>query len=428
MISRPFRLFRLAGLLGFLISSCAPPTAIATPPELIPATVPVDSSIPTPTPFQPDMIDTSDPYLELATPQAVPTFTPYPAQYVLPPDLSAPVEIIPSFENNLATYNPLTGLAVSDPALLQRRPLAIKIGNSPDYVRPQSGLSLADVAFEYYIEWGDTRFIAVFYSNTVERVGPVRSGRFFDEHVARMYHAFLMFKGADPRELNYLTSSDLNPFLVSVGIGECPPYFIGPYKRDSYNNVFFNMLKWDACVEKKGLDNSPQVISGGFFSDEAPQAELTATKIYSYYSAYNYSYWEYDPVAKHFVRYQEAKDRVRGNAESYAPLTDDYTGFPITAENVVVLFVPHIFMNTYNSEDEVYHIDLIDYGKAIVYRDGLAIPAYWIRAEKDQPLLLTTLTGDPIFLRPGQTFYQVMGTSSTYTHDGTEWRFEFKTP
>src|SRR5690606_31900208 len=116
-------------------------------------------------------------------------------------------------------------------------------------------------------------------------------------------------------------------------------------------------------------------------------------------------------------------DRVRGNAESYAPLTDDYTGFPITAENVVVLFVPHIFMNTYNSEDEVYHIDLIDYGKAIVYRDGLAIPAYWIRAEKDQPLLLTTLTGDPIFLRPGQTFYQVMGTSSTYTHDGTEWRF-----
>jgi hypothetical protein len=425
MTFRLFRPFRLIRLFGLLIISCTTPTASL--PDLIPATVPA-SNIPTPTPFQPQTVDSSDPYLALTTPQAVPTFTPYPVQYVLPQDLTASIEIIPSFENNLTIYNPLTGLAVSDPTLLQRRPLAIKIGNSPDYVRPQSGLSMADVAFEYYIEWGDTRFIAIFYSNNVERVGPVRSGRFFDEHVARMYRSYLMFKGADPRELSYLTDSDLNPFLVSVGIGECPPYFIGPYKRDSYNNVFFNMLKWDACIERKGLDNSPQVISGGFFSEEMPQSQLTAIRIYSYYSAYNYSYWEYDPVAKNFIRYQESKDRIRGNAEAYAPLTDDYTGFPITAENVVVIFVPHIFVNTYNSEDEVYHIDLIDYGNAIVYRDGLAIPAYWIRAEENQPLLLTTLTGDPIFLRPGQTFYQVMGTTSTYTNNGTEWRFEFRTP
>ena len=221
---RPLRLirlvrpFRLLGLFGLLIISCTPPTA--SPPDLIPATVPA-SNLPTPTPFQPQTINSADPYLALTTPQAVPTFTPYPAQYVLPQDITAPIEIIPSFENNLTTYNPLTGLAVSDPTLLQRRPLAIKIGNSPDYVRPQSGLSMADVAFEYYIEWGDTRFIAIFYSNNVERVGPVRSGRFFDEHVARMYHSYLMFKGADPRELSYLTDSDLNPFLVSVGRARC---------------------------------------------------------------------------------------------------------------------------------------------------------------------------------------------------------------
>lgn len=358
----------------------------------------------------------------------MPTFTPYPTKQTLPDNVNATVEGSPSAQNHLATYNPLTGLAVSDPTLLQRRPLAIKIGNSPDYVRPQSGLSLADVVFEYYIEWGDTRFIAVFYSNNAKRVGPVRSGRYFDEHVARMYHAFLMFKGADPRELNYLKATDLDPYLVSVGIGECPPYFIGPYERDSYNNVFFNMLKWNACIEKKGLDNSAQVISGGFFSEETPQTPLTAARIYSYYSPYSYNYWEYDPLAKNYLRYQEAKDLVRGNAETYAPLTDDLTGFPITAENVVVIFVPHIFYNSYNAEDEVYNIDLIDYGNAIVFRDGLAIPAYWIRAEETQPLLLTTLSGAPIFLRPGQTFYQVMGTTSTYINNGAEWKFDFRTP
>lgn len=419
------RQFILIGFIGLLIISCASPTA--STPDLIPVSVPTNS-FPSPTPFQPQLIDTADPYLAISTPQEIATFTPYPTQYVLQENITITVESNPVLQNDLTIYNPLTGLPVSDPTLLQRRPLAIKIGNSPDYVRPQSGLSLADVAFEYYIEYGDTRFIAVFYSNNVERVGPVRSGRYFDEHVARMYHSFLMFKGADPRELNYLKATDLEPFLVSVGIGECPPYFIGPYRRDSYNNVFFNMLKWDACIQKKGLDNSPQILSGGFFAEDFQYTELTATKIFSYYSAYSYNYWEYDPLSKNYIRYQEAKDRVKNNAEEYAPLTDDFTGFPITAENVIVIFVPHIFANTYNSDDEVYNIDLIDYGNAIVFRDGYAVPAYWTRTEENQPLLLTTLTGEPIYLRPGQTFYQVMGTTSTYTQNGTEWKFDFKTP
>lgn len=415
----------LTNWIFLLIFSCTTPTA--SPPDPLPVTAPLDLVI-TPTPFQPQSINTTDPYLSISTPQEMATFTPYPTIAVLPQNMTVPIQTNPVVENSLLTYNPLTGLAVSDPTLLQRRPLAIKIGNSPDYVRPQSGLSLADVAFEYYIEWGDTRFIAIFYSNNVERVGPVRSGRYFDEHIARMYHSFLMFKGADPRELSYLKATDLDPYLVSVGIGECPPYFIGPYKRDSYNNIFFNMLKWDACINKKGLDNSPQTLSGGFFSEDVPHSELTATKIYSYYSAYSYNYWAYDSNSKNYVRYQEAKDHAVGNDSAYAPLTDDFTGFPITAENVVVIFVPYIFANTYNSHDEVYNVDLIDYGNAIVFRDGIAIPAYWIRAEEDQPLLLTTLTGEPIFLRPGQTFYQIMGTTSTYTQNGTDWNFEFKTP
>ena len=38
--------------------------------------------------------------------------------------------------------NPLTGELVEDPELLQRRPIAVKISNSPaEFVRPQAGLS-----------------------------------------------------------------------------------------------------------------------------------------------------------------------------------------------------------------------------------------------------------------------------------------------
>lgn len=418
--------FDLWLLILFLTVSCAAPAA-ASNPDPTPAPV-LPTLFATPTPFQPQ--NSQDPYQAFDTPQPLPTFTPHPLNYAVPQDLTAQVEIAPA-NDNAPLYNPLTGLPVTDASFLQYRPLAIKISNSPDYARPQSGLTLADVVYEYYIEWGDTRFVAVFYSNayTVERAGPVRSGRYFDEHIARMYHSFLMFKGADPRELEYFHSLDIDQFFVTVGIGNCPPYFIGPYNRDSYNNVFFNGAKWKACAEKKGFDNSPQIISGGFFSEETPASPLSVARIYNFYSAYNYSYWAYDPDTRQYFRYQESKDLVGfRKVEVYEPLYDDYARRQVTADNVVVLFVPYIFNNQNQAEDEVYNPSLVDYGSAYVFRDGIAIPAQWNRIAKDQPLLLTDLGGAPIYLRPGRTFYQVMGVTSRQILNGTEWRFEFATP
>jgi len=415
-----------------LTVSCSPGKSSTSAPVLSqPEVVSIPANaVPTLTPFQPVQQSAADPFVAEPAVQVLPTYTPYPTKIVQSNGISNPIEISPSLDTSSGIiYNPLTGLPVSDPSLLQRRPLAIKVGNSPDYVRPQSSLTLADVVYEYYIEWGDTRFIAVFYSNNSAQVGPVRSGRFLDEHIASMYHSFLMFKGADPRELEFFHSSDIDPFLVSVGIGTCPPYFIGPYKRDSYNNVFFDMTKWEACVQKKGLDNTPQQVSGGFFSTDVPSSQLQGSRIYTYYSEYSYNYWEYDPITMGYFRYQESVDLVKGRTqEEYIPMTDDVTKLPVTASNVVVLFAPYIFINTYNAHDEVYRIDLIDYGNAYVYRNGLAIPALWHRTEKNQPISLTDLNGAPIYLKPGQTFYEVIGTTSTMAQDGANWRFKFQTP
>lgn len=409
-------------------------TACASSPNLMPAAATQSVSVfPTLTPFQPQSLSpqslSSDPAFTALPPLVESTFTPYPTRYVLAETLPVPVQVIPSSDGNSPIiYNPLTGLPVTDPSFLQRRPMVIKIANSPDYVRPQSGLTLADVVYEYYIEWGDTRFIGVFYSNNPNMVGPVRSGRYFDEHVMRMYHAFLVFKSADPRELSYLQGGDLKDFLVIVGFGGCSPYFTGPYVRESYNNQFFDSTKWAECARKKGVDNSAQVINGGFFSEDVPESALAVSRIYSLYSVYNYSYWDYDPATHKYFRYQEANDMINGKPEAYAPLSDAQTGLPVTAENVVVLFIPHIYANTYNAHDQVFNIDLLDYGNAYVFRDGVAIPAVWHRIYDDQPLLLTTLDGAPIYMRPGHTFYQVMGVNSTYTQSGSDWHFVFQTP
>jgi hypothetical protein len=232
--------------------------ACASPADLEPATPPV--VVATLTPFQPQPT-VSVPFVEgQLSPLEEPTFTPFPTQmsavesYATPQALN-PQDLGSSNFAGLSINNPLTGLPVSLPSLLERRPIAVKVGNSPDYVRPQSGLSLADVVFEYYIEWGDSRFIAIYYGNDSPHVGPVRSGRYFDEHVARMYNAFLVFKFADPRELKYLEASDLSNYLITPGFGACPPFVDGVVGRDDYNNYFFDTSQWAKCAVKKGVDN-----------------------------------------------------------------------------------------------------------------------------------------------------------------------------
>lgn len=382
--------------------------------------------IPSPTPFQPGPANATDSlYADSAPtplflptvslPTAVPTETPIPT---VPPTPTVPPVI-----------NPLTGLPQADPSLLERRPMAVKVANYPRYVRPQSGLTLADQVYEYYIEGELTRFIAIFYGNDSEWVGPVRSGRFFDEHIARMYQSYLVFKFADKRVLDYLRTTDIAQFLVVPSEGSCPPYrLMSARKIEAYNNNYFNTVLWGECVKKEGLPADKPYLRGNF-SPEVPQlGGVEGIRVFTYYSNYSYNEWEYVPESGEYLRYQETSDTQDGKAEAYAPLIDNMTGLQVHAANVVVLFAYHEFANPYQEDDEVYHIDLTGSGEAYVFRDGIGYPAKWSRVYKDQPLLLTTPAGVPIPLRPGITFYEVIGSNSYASQGDGEWFFHHTTP
>lgn len=59
--------------------------------------------------------------------------------------------------------NPLTGLPVKDPSLLQLPATLLSISHFPVTARPQAGLSFAPYVFEIYITEGATRFLTTFY-------------------------------------------------------------------------------------------------------------------------------------------------------------------------------------------------------------------------------------------------------------------------
>jgi hypothetical protein len=176
------------------------------------------------------------------------------------------------------------------------------------------------------------------------------------------------------------------------------------------------------------MDNSRQQLRSGYFSATPPAFKDAATRIYTQYSVYDYHYWDYNPVLHQYFRYQETDDTLDGKAPDYAPLVDTATNQQVTADNVVVIFVPYTFANKFDEEDEVFHVDLVNVGEAYVFRDGVVIPANWWRLSEDQPILITDTNGAPLPLRPGRTFYEVLGVTSSRQQSGENWYFRFAHP
>lgn len=423
-----FALFALAS------AGCSPSPSFAAAinPEPQFDLSPVESSAPAPlTPTAPPTdAPTSTPAIQLASTSAspttqptTPTLLPRPENHTLGPE-SYPLGV-----------NPLTGLPVANPALLNRHPLAIKITNYPRFVRPQAGLNLADVVYDYYLERGITRFIAVFYGNDAERVGPVRSGRFFDEHIFTMYNSYFVFGNADYRireRYFELGREVINRFVLERpddAKHSCVPGGYFPLCRDrsilSYNNMFANT----AAISERDDSEQPPDLTGMLFSDLAPVSGQTALTLDFNYSIFTYSRWIYDPPSRKYMRWEEThEDNSLYKGREYAPLFDSLTDRQVAADNVAVLFVEHTY-HTHTATTEIVQIQLNPgIGRAILFREGKAYPGYWVRPAEGGVLYLMGEDGELLPYKPGNTFYQVIGVTSQLTNNQWDWIFDFAIP
>ena len=385
------------------VSETQPPTSTLTP---VPSETPAPTLTPTVT----------------ATPTEVPpTATPTPSY---PPAGYGP-------DNFPENVNPLTGLEVSDPQLLKRRPLGIKINTIPrDYNRPPWGLSLADIVYEYYHNDGYARFHAILYGNDASLVGPIRSGRFFDDPLIRMYKSFFVYGGADERIDFRFWSANYASRLVREGpTSPCPATVDFPLCRHDptgYDLLLVGTRELHEAIAKKKLDDAAQNLNGMFFQLEAPQAGSAGKQVTVRYSTDNFTRWEYDGQSGKYLRFQDNAQDV-GQGEEYAPLLDRLNEQQITADNVVVLFIPHQFFTP--PPGDIIEIVLNASGPAIAFRDGQAYSATWNHPAADSVMYLTFADGSRYPFKPGNTWFEVVGQYSTTSQPAEgSWRFEMLFP
>ena len=369
-----------------------------------------------------------------ATPLPSPTPTNTPNPYVIPLINGIPTPIGVGPESHPGHINPLTGELVTDLSRLERRPMVVKITNYPRDVRPQWGMSKADVVYEYYMERGIARFIAVFYGEDAEKVGPVRSGRLFDEHVFRMYDGIFVFGNADDRIISYFL--DLGPHIVNSFVLEaekvpCQPDTKVILCRDtdivSWNNMFTDTAYLEEYIQRRNGNYRPD-LPGMRFSERLPSGGSLGLSVYIRYSLFIYNQWRYDVASERYLRYQETIGYADGLRESYAPHTDALTGEQLAADNIVTLMVPHNFFVKTNGT-EMINISLWGSGQAWVFRDGFVFPARWERPADGGIIQIKSPDGSVFPFKPGKTWYQVISQySDVQVENGVNYRFTFNPP
>jgi hypothetical protein len=344
------------------------------------------------------------------SPTLIPTYTLSPEQLTLqavtpPPNVDPkPVEGLMGPEDFPADVNPLTGRLVADPASLDRRPIAVKISNSPaQFVRPQSGLNTADLVFEHYAEGGVTRLTAVYYGTGVDTVGSVRSARLIDLEIPAMVQSAFAYSGSSAGVQAKIRASDLVDRVISPELGFGEPYFFRVPRGDVpfEHTLFADLFEiWD-WLAQNNLNNRPQ-LPGLAFSQRVPTEGSPANEVFvGYVAAESQVEWIYTIGTGAYLRWQGGQPHV-----------DALTGEQLSAANVVVISAHH--QETDILEDMVgdghfsIEIQIWGEGPATLFRDGQRFEGRWRRADRDDMLTFFDLTGSIMPFKPGNTWFQVV--------------------
>lgn len=326
--------------------------------------------------------------------QISPTLTPPSLDITLP--TSAPPVGQPA--QSPGNVNPLTGRAITDAALQSRRPLVVKISNSPPLVRPQAGIGAADVVFEHYVEGGLTRFSAVFYSQAPQRVGSIRSARLIDLELVPLFDALFAYSGTSEGVGARLSSTAFYP-RTYLGVAYPAPYYYRDESIAAPHNLFVNVAALYDLAAQEGYAQ-PSAFGGFTFGAPPPVSNGAATALEVRYRATTAG-WLYDAARGAYLRYSDGQ-----------PHTDANTGAQVAADNVLILYASHRETDIVESvwQDVIswsLEIALWGEGEAVLVRDGQQYAARWSRAQDEAALRLTTPDGALLALKSGVTWVQV---------------------
>ena len=331
----------------------------------------------------------------LASATAVPSATPIPTSTATATPVLTPTPTVNPY------LNPLTGQLVADPTVLQRRPLLVRIGNDAE-VRPQSGLSQADIVLEEATEgWYITRFTAIIWSKDPEAMRPIRSARLLTIELGHMLDGALVHSGGND-QVRWLISqsklTDLDEYFHPQPYYQIEPE--GKWKNYPWMGTPGTSAKRLRDYLLKTGQEKTVHLAGFTFShqgDPAPQGE-PATYVRVPYPSRALVEFRYDAERHLYRRWVQGEPHV-----------DALNGEQLAAANVIVQYSQYEQTDVKDSNGQYsYNIHSTGEGRAQIFRDGVLIEARWVRPTVTDFVRYLYRDGSPVPLLPGQSWIEVV--------------------
>jgi len=310
------------------------------------------------------------------------------------------------------------------------RPIAVMIDNHSG-AWPQANLDKAYLVYEIVVEGGETRLMALFKGQDLEKIGPVRSSRHYFLDYALENDAIYVHHGWSPQ-----AESDISKLKVNNinGITESATDFWRVKDKSSPHNMFTSTASILKIAERKGyeltstkesvlnyvaeefnLEDKYEVeiietvenenvttenVDVTEDTEEVKTIAISAANVTIPHSKLQTVKYEYNEETKTYTRY--ARNKLQ---------TDYITGEPVTTKNIIITICDNYTLT--DSENKGRQgLKNIGTFEGYYITNGKAIQIKCIKTDRDEQTIYKDLEGNEIQVNDGNTFINICPTSA----------------
>ena len=181
------------------------------------------------------------------------------------------------------------------------RPIAVMIDNHSG-AWPQANLDKAYMVYEIIVEGGETRLMALFKGQNLDKIGPVRSSRHYFLDYALENDAIYVHHGWSPQAQSDITTLGVNNIN---GIQESSSNFWRVKDKSAPHNLFTSTESILKIAERKGYSktsNKKSVLNYVANEVQLPATAVSATSVTIPHSNLQTVKYEYDEQTKTYKR------------------------------------------------------------------------------------------------------------------------------
>ena len=284
------------------------------------------------------------------------------------------------------------------------RPIAVMIDNHSG-AWPQANLNKAYIIYEIVGEGGETRLMALFKGQDLEKIGPVRSSRHYFLDYALENDAIYVHHGWSPQAQSDIATLGVNNIN---GIQESSSDFWRVKDKSSPHNLFTSTASRLKIAQRKGYETTSTKESVlNYVADEFDlsskyknEETMTATTVTIPHSTLQTVKYEYNAETKTYTRY--ARNKLQ---------TDYITGEPVTTKNIIIAMCDNYTLQDVENKGRqgLKNIGTFD---GYYITNGKAIKIKCTKSTREAQTVYKDLEGKEIDVNDGNTFINICPTNA----------------